>query len=232
VKKRRLGLYDLAASIFVVGCLIFLLAPEASHRGEAQWPFVVFGGGAVLLALLLAAFAMLRRRLLPAVGKKSADPCAVDFENLSEEFRTRFPDGGMERCDFRPHFDGFAVNAWSAMLPVGNEQTTREAALALLNEVAAWLRDHSGAFQVGDRLQLIVGFPESVKHAGRQIFKCWLPASGLDRLQGLDFAAVGGAFHELESWPVGVVWPNAEPAHAREAAATLGMSSQSHAPPA
>jgi hypothetical protein len=83
------------------------------------------------------------------------------------------------------------------------------AALALLAEIAAWLRAHAGVFEVGDRLQLVVGFPESVKRAGRQIFKCWLPASGLDQLRGVDFAAVGGGFHELKSWPVGVVWPSA-----------------------
>jgi hypothetical protein len=31
------------------------------------------------------------------------------------------------------------------------------------------LRDHAGVFEVGDRLQLIVAFPESVRRAGRQI---------------------------------------------------------------
>jgi len=138
----------------------------------------------------------------------------MQFDDAAHEFRKRFPDGGLKRCDFRPHFDGFAVNAWSAILPVCNEQATRNAALALLAEIAGWLRARSDVFGPGDRLQLIVGFPESVKQAGRQIFKCWVPASGLDLLRGVDFAAVGGAFHEFESWPLGVVWPTDEQADA------------------
>jgi hypothetical protein len=130
----------------------------------------------------------------------------MDFEDVAQEFRRRFPDGGLKRCDFRPHFDGFLINAWSAMLPRQNELATREAAFALLTDISAWLREFAGVFEVGDRLQLIVGFPESVKRTGRQIFKCWLPASRLHELHGVDFASVGGAFHELESWPVGVGW--------------------------
>jgi hypothetical protein len=133
----------------------------------------------------------------------------MSFQDAAREFRTSFPDGGLERCDFRPHFDGFVVNAWSAMLPLQTEAATRESALRLLAEIAQWLQAHAGTFGAGDRLQLIVGFPDSVKRACRQIFKCWLPAAGLGDLRGVEFAAVGGGFREMEAWPVGVVWPGA-----------------------
>lgn len=131
----------------------------------------------------------------------------MNVKDAAETFRARFPEGGLERCDFRPHFDGYVVNAWCAMLPLHGEAQTREAALALLTEIAAWLRANAATFGVGDRLQLIVGFPESVKHAGRQIFKCWLPAAGLPALCGVDFVAVCGAFREMEFWSAGVEWP-------------------------
>jgi hypothetical protein len=116
----------------------------------------------------------------------------------------------MERCDFRPHFDGYAVNAYSSMLPAWNAAATREAALALLADIATWLQAHPEAFGAGDKLQLVVGFPESVKPDTRQIFKCWLPASRLAELRGMDFEAVGGGFRDMEVWPVGVAWPSAE----------------------
>jgi hypothetical protein len=133
---------------------------------------------------------------------------AMKFEDAASAFRARFPDGGLSRCDFRPHFDGYVVNAYSAMLPVRDVASTWEAALVLLAEISAWLQAHAGAFGAGDRIQLVVGFPESVKRDTRQIFKCWLPASRLAALRGVDFAAVGGGFHDMEVWPVGVAWPS------------------------
>ena len=95
----------------------------------------------------------------------------------------------MKRCNFRPHSDGYGVNAHSAILPLRDEAATRAAALALLAEIASWLQAHSGAFGAGDRIQLVVGFPESVKSGGRQIFKCYVPASRLAELRGVDFVA-------------------------------------------
>ena len=132
----------------------------------------------------------------------------MDFISAVRQFRRRFPDGGLNRCDFRPQFDGFLVNAHSAMFPRGDASATRVAALKLLAEIAHWLKAHSDAFNVGDQLQLIVGFPESVKPSCRQIFKCWLPAAMLGQLNDLDFSGVGGGFREFEVWPLGVEWSN------------------------
>jgi hypothetical protein len=134
----------------------------------------------------------------------------VDFDGAAHEFQRRFPDGGLKRCDFHPYFEGFLVNAWSAMLPTVSQSATRERALALLAEIAAWLRAHANVFDAADELQLIVGFAASVKKDSRQIFKCWLPASGLNELRGVDFTAVGGGLRELESWPMGVEFPIAQ----------------------
>lgn len=144
----------------------------------------------------------------------------MSFDDAVKLFRTRFPDGGLERCDFRPNFDGYGVNAYSAMLPGRDAAVTREAALALLADIAAWLQAYPDVFGAGDKLQLVVGFPESVKRHARQIFKCWLPASRLAELQGVDFVAVGGGFRDMEVWPSGVAWPDAEPGAAADRGCT------------
>jgi hypothetical protein len=140
----------------------------------------------------------------------------MSFEDAASAFRACFPDGGLERCDFRPHFDGYVVNAYSAMPPKRDVAATRAAALALLADIASWLQVYPWAFGDGDKLQLVVGFPEWVKRHTRQIYKCWLPASQLAELRGVDFAAVGGGFREMEAWPSGVAWQAAEPGAAAD----------------
>jgi hypothetical protein len=138
----------------------------------------------------------------------------VNFEEAAEAFRRRFPAGGLEWCDFRPHFEGLAVNAWCAMFPRSGEAATREAARSLLGEIATWLQANAEGFGAGDLVQLILGFPESVKRAARQIYKCWLLAAGLRDLQRIDFESVGGWSHEMELWPSGVEWLSSEGATA------------------
>jgi hypothetical protein len=125
-------------------------------------------------------------------------------------FITRFPDGNLERCDFRPHFDGDVVNASSAIMPRESEVATRTAALALLAEIAAWLKEHTGVFGTGGRINLVIGFSAKVKRNKRQIFKCRLPVCGLPALRGVDFSSVGGVFHEMQGWPEGLAWPSAD----------------------
>lgn len=133
----------------------------------------------------------------------------MSFDAAARAFRARFPDGDLARWDFRPHFGGYVVNAYCAMLPMRDAAATREAALALLGDIVAWLQGHPDVFGAGDNLQLVVGFPESVKRHTRQIFKCWLPASGLAELRGVDFEAVGGAFRDMKVCAVAVAWPSA-----------------------
>ena len=64
---------------------------------------------------------------------------------------------------------------------------TWNAALNLLNEIVEWLKAHANEFGQEDRLQIVVGFPETVKWDNRQIIKCWLPASRLPDLHQLGF---------------------------------------------
>lgn len=78
-KKRRLGLYDLAASILVVGCLVLLLLPDASHRGEPVWWIFVSGGALLLLASAVAGFAATRR------SKKIVEQRVLDTASENRE---------------------------------------------------------------------------------------------------------------------------------------------------
>lgn len=133
----------------------------------------------------------------------------MSFDDAARAFREWFPDGGLTRLDFRPHFDGHAINAYVQVWPLRDERETRAAAAAVLAEMTGWLRAHAGVFGPGDRLQLVVGFPDTVKRDVRQIFKCWVPATGLATLDGVNFASVGGGYHEMEFWAVGVPWAGA-----------------------
>jgi hypothetical protein len=100
--------------------------------------------------------------------------------SLSQEFRETFgPDSGLEGCDFRPHFDGWLLNAFRLSAP----SVTREAHMNLVwiyvREMAEWILKRREQFQSGDRFQLVVGWPEDVRTTNRQIVK------------------LGGAFDEL-----------------------------------
>jgi hypothetical protein len=79
------------------------------------------------------------------------------FEDSARAFTARFPDGGLERCDFRPHFEGFAVNAWSAMLPARTEAATRETFRALAD-----------SYPGQDRLQPLLDFAAALGLSGEQ----------------------------------------------------------------
>ena len=60
-QKRGLGLYDLAAAIFVVAMLILLLAPAIQNLGQLR-QILIIAGGLSLVALLIAGYAFVSRR--------------------------------------------------------------------------------------------------------------------------------------------------------------------------
>jgi hypothetical protein len=130
----------------------------------------------------------------------------MNFEDAATAFRAWFP-GDLHRWDGRPRQDGFVIDAWCTLFPRPDESQTRRAALTLLEGMVHWLRCKAELFESGDLLRLVVGFPASVKHSGRQIFKCWVSAVRLPELQGTDFGAAGGGFVEMDGWSVGLVYP-------------------------
>lgn len=110
---------------------------------------------------------------------------------------------GIRRIDFRPHFDGDYVNVFSTVEPMTSEETTANFMLECARKLAQWILNNRNQFGAEDRFQLIIGWPSSIRDAGRQVIK------------------TGGTFEELENivsgqtliepirrWSAGIVWKN------------------------
>lgn len=132
----------------------------------------------------------------------------MNYERIRLLFAQRFPTGGFSSCDFRPHFDGYGHNAHVEIMPEESVEATRALAYTRLAEMVEFLRPLHLLFGPNDRVQFGVGFPASIKPTGRRIFKGWIPTARLGDVQSPNFAAVGGAIGENDSWFVGL-WPNA-----------------------
>lgn len=116
--------------------------------------------------------------------------------------------GGLSGCDFRPHFDGFLHNAWAAILPEKDMEGTRRLAVRRYGQILRVLRRIRWCFALGDRIQVIVGFHESVKRSGRQILKGWIPAARLREIKKntdiFELEKLGGGLTEMSGWELGV----------------------------
>jgi hypothetical protein len=78
---------------------------------------------------------------------------------------------GVSSCDFRPHFDGNLIHLFSCVTP---ERTAHETEAALADhtrEIARWVLSHQNEFSPGDRFQIILGWPKSIRQTARQIIK-------------------------------------------------------------
>ncbi len=132
----------------------------------------------------------------------------MDYDHIRLLFAERFPTGGFSSCDFRPHFDGYGHNAYVEIVPEASIEATRALAYTRLTEMVEFLRPLQSLFGPHDRIELAVGFPVSVKPTCRRMLRGWISTARLGNVQAPDFAAVGGAFGENDSWFVGL-WPNA-----------------------
>lgn len=128
---------------------------------------------------------------------------------MSKEFERAFGLGsGLSGCDFRPHFDGSLFNAHRLITPA----ETRDAHLVLVwtyaREMAAWIIQRRNRFEPGDRFQLIVGWPESVRTSARQIVKF---GGGFEDLYRIAAAATSPAYEAVSgqrvfrtNWDLGI----------------------------
>lgn len=57
---------------------------------------------------------------------------------------------------------------------------------AYVREMAQWILVRRDRFQPGDRFQLVVGWPETVRATGRQIVKLGGPFDDLSQIAGSD----------------------------------------------
>jgi hypothetical protein len=90
-------------------------------------------------------------------------------------FRLRFPSGGLTACDFRPHWDGFALNAFAPVPSNLSGQELHDAVYRRLAQIIAWLKLLRPLVASGDRVQLIVGQREPQC----QLFKGWVSRQDL-----------------------------------------------------
>lgn len=130
----------------------------------------------------------------------TAERLAAGYERIRDLFGQRFPTGAFRTCDFRPHFDGHGHNACVEIAPRETVEATRAAAYAKLAEMVEFLRPLQSLFGPHDRAQFTVGFPVTVKPHARWIIKGWAPTARLADVRPPDFAAVGGAIGENDTW--------------------------------
>jgi hypothetical protein len=104
--------------------------------------------------------------------KRGANEKTISESLPSEEFRNEFgSDSGLEGSDFRPHFDGFFFNAYRVSARSASRDAHMTLVWAYVREMAEWILARRERFQPGDRFQLIVGWPETVRTTSRQIVK-------------------------------------------------------------
>lgn len=111
-------------------------------------------------------------------------------------YRLRFPTGGLSICDFRSHFDGYAVNTYVIIAPRGIPDDTRAIAYKRWAQMVRWLRLLRPLFADGDKIQMVVGFHSPPT----QLLKGWLPAKSLNEAEPMNLAAIGGSMHEMVRW--------------------------------
>jgi hypothetical protein len=91
--------------------------------------------------------------------------------NSDEYHELTWPEVSLRAIDFRSTFPGDLVNVASLV----NPEPTVDATIAMLEhrtrKIATWTISHRRQFSAGDRFQIILGWPESVRKAGRQVIK-------------------------------------------------------------
>ena len=88
---------------------------------------------------------------------------------------------GIRGCDFRPHFDGHLRNLSTVVEPLPTAVETETYFRTIACEMCQWVLEQRKTFYDGDRFQIIVGWPLTVRETGRQVIK------------------TGGSFDELKS---------------------------------
>jgi hypothetical protein len=114
---------------------------------------------------------------------------------------------GISCTDFRGHWDGDLVNVWSCVLPAASKAETEDMLVYRVREMAAWILQHREEFGAGDKFQLILGWPESIRTTGRQVIKTGGTFDTLARIFSGDESVVcrhgwdKGIFEETKAEP-------------------------------
>jgi len=89
---------------------------------------------------------------------------------------------GINATDFRPHWDGNLINVFSTIKPQQDMAQTERFAIGCARQLAGWVVSHRSQFAPGDRFQIIIGWPKSIRATARQIIKA---GGNYDDLNGI-----------------------------------------------
>ena len=105
------------------------------------------------------------------------------------------------RTDFRPNFEGDFVNFATCIEPRRSIAETEELVRSCFTSIANWIIEHRDQFGDGDRFQIIIAWPKSIRETGRHIAKSggtWDDLSKItDEISNLRF---------LGGWSSGVIF--------------------------
>ena len=102
--------------------------------------------------------------LLFAEEMKPINTTGEDVEPTWDEF-------GIDRCDFRRHWNGDLVNVFSIVGPKATEADTEQFMKECARSLAHWIIEHCDQFGPEDRFQLIIGWPKAIRESARQAIK-------------------------------------------------------------
>lgn len=109
---------------------------------------------------------------------KAIETTGTDTEPAWDSF-------GINRVDFRSHWNGDLVNIFTSVEPLDSESATERLMVECARSIAGWVTGHRTRFGRDDRFQIIIGWPKSVREVGRQVIK------------------TGGTFEDLQKITVG-----------------------------
>jgi hypothetical protein len=91
--------------------------------------------------------------------------------NSDEYHELMWPEVSLRATDFRNTFPGDLVNVASVVTPEANADATLAMLEQRTRKIAKWIISHRRQFSAGDRFQIILGWPKSVRETGRQVIK-------------------------------------------------------------
>lgn len=121
------------------------------------------------------------------------------IETGGETIEPMWDSFGINRIDFRPHWDGDYVNVFSTVEPQNSEEDTANFMRDCARKIADWVLVNREIFGSEDRFQIIIGWPKSVRETNRQVIKT---GGTYDEL--LRIASGQVAVEPRKSWSVGV----------------------------
>jgi len=111
---------------------------------------------------------------------KPVETTGTEVEPIWDEF-------GIDRCDFRRHWNGDLINVFSIVGRKATEAETEHFIKECTRSLARWVIEHRDQFGPEDRFQFIIGWPKAIRATARQTVK------------------TGGTFEDVEKIADGLV---------------------------